>query len=99
MVTVLIQKRVLLIHKDILVRSITQIQINVETLILTFSLPENDAVLVVVELTHHLNLLLMEFGSILTVQLEHGLLQQVSKVANGSKMIKPIWLVETVHKM
>ena len=93
MVTVSIQNTESMILKDILVLTITQVQISVETLILTFLLPENDAVLVVVELTHHLNLLLMEFGSILMVQLEHGLLQQVSKVANGSKMIKPIWPV------
>ena len=73
MVTVLIQKRVLLIHKDILVRSITQIQINVETLIQTFSLPNNYAVPATVELAHQLNLPLMEFGIILMVQLALGL--------------------------
>ena len=73
MVTVLIQKRVLLIHKDILVRSITQIQINVETLIQTFSLPNNYAVPAMVELAHQLNLPLMEFGTILMVQQALGL--------------------------
>jgi hypothetical protein len=76
----------LLIHKDILVLTTAQVQISVETLILTFSLPKNDAVLVVVELTHHLNLLLMENGIILMVQLVIGLLHQVSKVVNGSMM-------------
>ena len=73
MVTVRIQKVALLIHKDILVCTIIKVQISVETLILTFSLLMIDAALAVVELTHHLNLLLREFGTILMVQLVPGL--------------------------